>query len=208
MKVKLLSYPVMDPDMLCGMAAALCYDGKNPAKSLDIATGGKHFSVVEHAPFTFLIEDVSRVLLAQLTRHRVASFSVQSQRYCGVKPEWVIPQTVKDAGYEDSFRLFCDSAYRMMQEMMESGVPAEDARYIIPQGVTCRLMVTMNARELLHFFNLRCCERAQWEIRDMAREMLRQSKKIAPALFKDAGPSCASGPCPEGSKSCNKKEGV
>jgi thymidylate synthase (FAD) len=206
MKVELLSYPSMPSDVLCGLAAALCYNGRNPQKSLDVALDGKHLSVAEHANFTFLIEGVSRVLLAQLTRHRIASFSVQSQRYCGVKPEWVVPNTVKGAGYEDAFLLVCDSAYRMMEEMMAHGVPAEDARYLIPQGVTCRLMMTMNVRELMHFFELRCCNRAQWEIRDMAWRMLRQCQKVSPVLFEKAGPSCASGPCPEGSKSCRKGE--
>lgn len=204
MRVELLSYPSMNADKLCGWAAALCYDGKNIERSLDIAMGGKHYSVAEHANFTFLIEDVSRVLLAQLTRHRVASYSVQSQRYCGVKPVWVVPPSVKAEGYEDAFNLICDSAYRMMQEMMEHGVPAEDARYLIPQGVTCRLMVTMNIRELRHFFSLRCCTRAQWEIRELAWAMLKQCKRIAPKLFEQAGPSCMSGRCPEGSKSCGR----
>ena len=202
MRVELLSYPSMNADKLCGWGAALCYDGKNIERSLDIALGGKHYSVAEHANFTFLIEDVSRVLLAQLTRHRIASFSVQSQRYCGVKPVWIVPPSVKKAGYEDAFNLICDSSYRMMQEMIGHGVPAEDARYLIPQGVTCRLMMTMNVRELIHFFNLRCCTRAQWEIRELAWAMLKHCQRTAPKLFEKAGPSCVSGVCPEGTKSC------
>lgn len=191
-------------EYLCGTAAAECYQGKNIAKSLSVAMDGGHESVLEHAAFTFRVSGVSRVLLAQLTRHRIASYSVQSQRYCGVKPEWVIPQTVKDAGYEKGMRVLCEDAYKIMEKMMEAGVPAEDARYIIPQGVTCSLVVTMNARELRHFFSLRCCNRAQWEIREMAMEMLEVCRIAAEKIFKDAGPGCVRGACPEGKKCCGK----
>lgn len=86
--------------------------------------------------------------------------------------------------------------------MINAGVPAEDARYILPQGITTKLYMTMNARELRHFFSLRCCTRAQWEIRALADEMLRLCKEVAPALFEDAGPGCVRGKCPEGEKSC------
>lgn len=96
----------------------------------------------------------------------------------------------------------CGLCYELMCDMIRDGVPAEDARYIIPQGVTCKLIVTMNARELLHFFELRCCNRAQWEIRQMAKRMLEICRQYAPALFADAGPSCLRGPCPEGKRSC------
>lgn len=195
---------LMNAECVCGMAAAECYQGANPAASLKSAMGRGHMSVAEHANFTFRIGGVSRVLLAQLTRHRIASYSVQSQRYCGVQPEWVIPQTIIDAGYKREYVQMCNAAYDLMQEMMEHGVPAEDARYVIPQGVTCSLIVTMNARELHHLFELRCCTRAQWEIREMARQMLDMCRIAAPELFRDAGPACVRGACPEGSKSCGR----
>lgn len=204
MEVRLISCPSMVAEVLCGMAAAECYQGKRYDKSLDRAMDGGHLSVLEHAAFTFRITGVSRILLAQLTRHRIASYSVQSQRYCGVKPEWVVPQTMKDAHYDAEYVAVCNAAYALMQEMMEHGVPAEDARYVIPQGVTCSLMMTMNARELHHFFELRCCNRAQWEIRDMACQMLALCKIAAPDLFKNAGPGCLRKGCPEGKMSCGK----
>lgn len=199
--VEMIGFPT-NAECLCGRAAAECYQGKNFEKSLETAMDGGHYSVLEHAAFTFRISGVSRVTLAQLTRHRIASYSVQSQRYCGVKPEWVVPQTVVDAGYKREYITMCNAAYDMMQEMMENGVPAGDARYVIPQGVTCSLIMTMNARELIHFFSLRCCNRAQWEIRQMAKEMLALCKIAAPAIFRLAGPGCMRGKCPEGKKAC------
>lgn len=204
MEVRLISCPSMSGDALCDMAAAECYQGDPCGKALRVALKNQHLSVAEHAAFTFRVTGVSRILLAQLTRHRIASYSVQSQRYCGVKPEWVIPQTIKDARYDAEYIAVCDAAYALMQEMMEHGVPAEDARYVIPQGVTCSLIMTMNARELRHFFELRCCNRAQWEIRDMACQMLNQCKIAAPKLFENAGPGCLRTGCPESKMSCGK----
>lgn len=202
MEVTLMRY-TPDADGICGLAAALCYNGKNPEKSLKVAMKGGHESVLEHASFTFLIEDVSRVLLAQLTRHRLASFSVQSQRYCGCDPEDVtIPQSVKDKRFSGSVTLMMQKVTDLYDAMIKEGVPAEDARFLVPQGVKCRLMMTANARELRHFFSLRCCNRAQWEIRQLADEMLRKCKEVAPMIFADAGAGCVRGACPEGAKSC------
>lgn len=197
------------PEDTAGRAAALCYNGKNPTRSLEVAMAGHHESVLEHVSFTFLVEGVSRVLLAQLTRHRLASYSVQSQRYCGVKDCGVImPQSVREHSWHGNFSQVVAECFRLYNMMLAEGVPEEDARYIIPQGVTCKLMLTMNARELRHFFALRCCNRAQWEIRELAWEMLRQCKAVAPVLFADAGPGCVRGACPEGAKSCQKKKEV
>lgn len=198
MKVTLMSAP-LTPDSLCGEAAALCTGSKHPALALRGAMDSGHESVAEHAAFTFRIEGVSRVLLAQLTRHRLASFSVQSQRYCGVKPEWIVPQTVKDKGFEKAFLAQCETAYNLFSTMCVSGeVEPEDARYIIPQCVTCNLIVTMNARELRHFFSLRMCNRAQWEIRELADKMFKICKGSAPMLFRNSGPGCmTSKGCPE-----------
>ena len=207
MNVELISWPSMDPVTLAGKAAAKCYNGTNYDSSLRSAMSGGHLSVAEHAAFTFEISGVSRVLLAQLTRHRVASFSVNSQRYCGVKPSWVTPQSIKDAGMENEYLMYCDAGYRLMCDMMEKGIPAEDARYCIPQGVTCSLIMTMNVRELRHFFSMRCCNRAQDEIREMAWTMLKLCRKIAPELFYGAGPGCVRGRCPEGKRACKKPYG-
>lgn len=206
MKVTLVSHTA-NPEYLAGSAAAICYNGKNPARSLKIAMGGGHESVLEHVSFTFLVEGVSRVLLAQLTRHRLASYSVQSQRYCGVEGCTVItPETVREHMWHGPFSQAVAECFRLYEKMVAEGVPEEDARYIIPQGVTCQLLVTMNARELRHFFALRCCNRAQWEIRQLAREMLQLCKDTAPAIFADAGAGCVRGACPEGTKSCKQNK--
>lgn len=204
MKVTLIRYTA-DPDGLCGMAAALCYNGKNPAKSLKVAMDGGHGSVLEHASFTFLIDGISRVTLAQLTRHRVASFSVQSQRYCGVKAEGVVvPDSIRTKRFTGSVNALVRKSEELYDAMIQEGIPAEDARFVVPQGITCKLMMTMNARELRHFFSLRTCTRAQWEIRQLANEMLRLCKEVAPMIFADAGAGCVRGACPEGAKSCKR----
>lgn len=188
----------LNPDELAGIAAALCTNSRDIDRARDRAMASGHESIAEHACFTFQVNGVSRVLLAQITRHRLASFSVESQRYTGVKPEWIVPPEVIAKGFKLSFLDYCDRGFQLYTDMVRCGVPPEDARYAIPQGVTCRLMLTMNARELRHFFALRCCSRAQWEIRDLADEMLAVCRAKAPALFNDAGPGCVRGRCPEG----------
>lgn len=199
-----------DPDELAALAAAECTDSSSPESSLKHALDRGHLSVAEHACFTFRVKGVSRALLAQLTRHRIASFSVRSQRYCAVEPEWIIPPKIIEKGWEENYLSMCGNCYRMYCAMLAQDVPAEDARYVIPQGANCSLLVTMNVRELLHFFELRCCSCAQWEIRDMAWEMLKHCQRTAPKLFAKAGPACIKGPCPEGKRSCRMKwqEGI
>lgn len=204
MKVTLLRH-TLSPEELVGFAAALCCKGKNLDAARRTAMSCGHESVAEHASFTFHVENVSRVLLAQITRHRLASFSVESQRYCGVEPEWIVPPTVSAKGFKLSYLAHCERSYELFCDMVRCGVPEEDARYAIPQGAQCNLMVTMNVRQLRHFFSLRCCTRAQWEIRDLADEMLKLCAEKAPGLFFDAGPGCVRGHCPEGAKSCGGK---
>ena len=204
MNVMILNH-TNDPDRLCGQAAAICtgYTG-DPVQALRGALKSGHESVAEHATFTFAIEGVSRVLLAQITRHRLASFSVQSQRYCGADMEIILPDSFLMTDLIDDIveaKMAVESLYR---KAVGLGVPQEDARYFTFQGGVTRMIVTMNARELRHFFALRCCTRAQWEIRKLANEMLRQCMEIAPVLFADAGPGCVRGNCPEGPKSCKR----
>ena len=205
MDVTLIRYTLF-ADKLCGEAAALCTDFKgDPIKALKGAMASGHESVCEHAAFTFYIEGVSRVLLAQLARHRIASFSVQSQRYCGCDPTDVIqPESFEDKRFTGSVKALLGKVEDLYNAMVTEGVPEEDARFIVPQGITCKLIMTMNARELRHFFALRCCNRAQWEIRELANEMLRQCKEVSPVLFADAGAGCVRGACPEGTRSCKK----
>ena len=198
-----LAYHTVLPEAAAAQAAALCTGSDKPFRALHHAVSSGHDSVVEHASFTFMIEGVSRVLLAQITRHRLASFSVQSQRYCGVKPVWIVPPKVTELGLEDDYKAECDRCYKAFERYVAAGVPDEDARFVIPQGVECKLMMTMNARELKHFFSLRCCNRAQWEIRELANYMLGIVQDGFPELFKDAGAPCVRGVCPE-TRPCGK----
>lgn len=221
MNVTLIRH-TLSPEELVALGARLCYSKTNllglqqkVAKSdqedfCRKVIGMGHESVLEHASFTFGVEGVSRVLLAQLTRHRLASFSVQSQRYVTLVGgfEYVIPPRIAALG-EEAVRRYRNQMEQMarwyngwMKVLGDDG--AEDARFVLPGACHTRLMLTMNVRELRHFFSLRCCRRAQWEIRELADEMLAICKQIAPELFRDAGPGCVRGFCPEGEKCCGK----
>ena len=201
MKVGLIAYTPYATGICCD-AAAVCTDSDNGYRSLQHSLASGHESVLEHAVFNFRIEGISRVTLAQLTRHRLASFSVQSQRYVKLDdPELVIPKTIRNSSFfaeAQSTMRYCLNLY---QRMVDAGIPAEDARYVTPQAVPTTLILTMNARELRHFFSLRCCNRAQWEIRELADEMLRLCRKEAPTLFENAGPGCVTDGCQE-KRSC------
>ena len=214
MIVKLLAY-TQNADAICAAAGNSCYSERpsyeivediNSEKVLSRIVGMGHHSVIEHAVFTFSVEGVSRALTHQLVRHRVASYSQQSQRYVSMKePSFVTPHTVQDD--PEALKVFEDTmaeiwaAYGKLESM---GIPAEDARYLLPNGCTTNITITMNARELLHFFSLRCCNRAQWEIREMADKMLELCREVSPVIFRDAGPPCVRGPCLEGKLSCGK----
>ncbi|MCM2359575.1 MAG: FAD-dependent thymidylate synthase [Geobacteraceae bacterium] len=218
MKVALLQY-TPDPERTVALAARLCYSPadidelKEKISAADIRNFLEkimslgHQSVLEHASFTFGIEGISRVTTHQLVRHRIASFSQQSQRYVSHRERFaaVIPPTI--AGRPEALARFeaqLAALHQTYVDMVEAGIPAEDARYILPNATETKIVVTMNARTLLHFFELRCCERAQWEIRAMAVEMLKLVKGVAPIVFRDAGPGCLTGPCPEGTMTCSR----
>ena len=186
------------PADLCGAAAAVCTDSKNHESALRHARESGHTSVLEHAVFTFKIEGLSRAALAQLTRHRLASFDVQSQRYVKLHDyKLVIPGSIRNSRYAEEAESSMRGTMDLYQRMLEDGIPAEDARYVTPQAVTTTLFMTMNARELLHFFSLRTCNRAQWEIRELADRMLILCKELSPEIFEKAGPGCVTGHCPE-----------
>lgn len=193
------------PQMICAEAAAVCtnFTG-DPMQALRGAVRSGHESVLEHASFTFHVSGVSRVLLAQLTRHRLASYSVQSQRYCGTNFNLVIPDSMAIPELVDDIITARKVVEDLYAKATSLGVEEEDARYLTFQAGMTSLTFTMNARELRLFFALRCCNRAQWEIRQLADEMLRLVKEVAPVLFKDAGPGCVRGRCPEDSKCCGK----
>ncbi|MGI6033093.1 MAG: FAD-dependent thymidylate synthase [Coriobacteriales bacterium] len=215
MNVELL-YHTPDPQRAVATAARLCYSSVGASELMETMTdeqvehllatimGSGHFSTLEHASYTFAIEGVSRAMTHQLVRHRLASYNQQSQRYVTFKeePDFVCPQSVIDAGAKDEFDAAVDAAFASYHKLVELGVPAEDARYLLPNACESKIVVTMNIRELLHFFSLRCCNRAQWEIREVAVKMLELVRPTTPFIFKDAGPGCVRGACPEGKMSC------
>ena len=241
MKVKLLSY-TPEPEKIVASAARLCYSPSTIGHIMDGLTEEKtasyvemlasmgHESVVEHVSFTFGVEGVSRSLLAQLTRHRIASYSVQSQRYVPLDPfDYVVPPEI--AGCEEAVREFKAAmeedrihykkltdilAARHRAQLTAEGVgekdaarkaekmAIEDARFVLPNACTTQIILTMNARSLMNFFRVRCCNRAQWEIRALAVEMLRLVTAVAPHIFADCGPGCVKGACPEGKMSCGR----
>lgn len=199
MNVALVTYTA-GAELVCEAAAAMCVGEEMvlSLKHLKAALNAGHASVLEHAGFTFRITGISRVTLAQLTRHRMASYSVLSQRYCAVKQgAFVSPG--------DGYGGFAKDAVQNYCFLMDFGKESrENARYILPEGTQTSLILTMNARELRHFFALRCCSRAQWEIRQLANSMLGLCWNVAPVLFENAGPSCVQrGYCPE-ARSCGK----
>lgn len=207
MDVKLIAH-TPEPDFVAGRAAAICvggnlHDAGACSQALKGALASGHVSVAEHNAFTFLIEGISRVTLAQLTRHRLASFSVESQRYCGANLSSIVPNSMARVELVDDIVALRRKAADLYDKATALGVPAEDARYFTLQGGKTRMVMTVNARELLHFFELRCCNRAQWEIRELADRMLAECREVAPELFARAGCACMQGkPCPEGKRSC------
>lgn len=218
MKVTLLQH-TPDPETAVALAARLCYSPvgiealreklskSDIAAFLDKIMSLGHQSVLEHASFTFGIEGISRVTTHQLVRHRIASFSQQSQRYVSHKDQFtsIMPDSIaENADARQIFAFMSETVHKAYAQLVELGIPPEDARYILPNATESRIIMTMNVRELLHFFALRCCQRAQWEIREMAVEMLRLVKRIAPAIFREAGPGCVGAPCPEGQFCCGQ----
>ncbi|MBQ9882118.1 MAG: FAD-dependent thymidylate synthase [Synergistes sp.] len=200
-----------DADKVVAAAAKLCYsasgaaeifDGLDPAKIVSFLSKLResgHLSPFEHASFTFAIEGISRVATHQLVRHRVASYSQQSQRYVSMSGNGCVvpPSVATDASAAEIFKAQAEAACSAYEKLISMGIPKEDARFILPHGAETRIVVTMNARELHHFFALRLCRRAQWEIRETAKAMLREVRGAAPVIFGTAGPSCVIGTCGE-----------
>lgn len=245
MKVKLIAH-TPEPEKLIAAAAKNCYSASDVDSIWEGLTEERvsgymemlselgHESPIEHVTFTFAIEDVSRSLLAQLTRHRIASYSVQSQRYVRENGfAYVIPPAIDKIpaareqfiyAMEEDQRIYERLTGLLMEqyvpELLEQGVPEqearrqaekhaiEDARYILPNACTTRIVMTANARSLKNFFRLRCCNRAQWEIRALAEEMYRLVYAVAPNLFCHCGPACVDGLCSEGKMSCGRAEEV
>lgn len=241
LSVKLINCS-QNPEKIIAAAAKLCYSPSGTQDILDGLTDEKtekfidmlaslgHESPIEHASYTFAIEGVSRSLLAQLTRHRLASYSVKSQRY--VKEgqfEYITPPEIENSpeakalyikAMEDDQKTYNELTDILMKKhiktLLESGMDEkqaekqaekmaiEDARFVLPNACETKLIMTINARSLMNFFHHRCCSRAQWEIRDLACQMLTLVREVSPVLFKNAGPSCVNGACPEGKMTCGK----
>ncbi|MCD4740502.1 FAD-dependent thymidylate synthase [archaeon] len=165
-----------------------------------------HLSVIEHAVFTFNVSGVSRTLTHELVRHRIATYTQQSQRYVKLSEEaYTVPDSIKaNPEHLKEYQQLINQCFETYSKLRENGVPTEDARYLLPNAMHTSIVVTMNARALLNFFKLRCCNRAQWEIRQLADLMLAEVKKVAPTIFENAGPGCVNGGCPEGKFSCGK----
>lgn len=240
MKVKIIAY-TPNPEEVVASAAKLCYskvgvdeiqknlteDGIEKFVSM-LSTIGHH-SPLEHCTFTFAVEGISRACSHQLVRHRIASYSQQSQRYVKLdKFDYIIPTAIENNEFakdiflnamEQDKKAYNGIVEELMNEYIASSgytlasipkneynklekLAIEDARYVFPNACETKIVFTMNVRTLMNFFTHRCCDRAQWEIRDLANEMLIQVKEIAPTLFKKAGASCVRGKCPEGSMSC------
>jgi len=221
MNVQLLTH-TPDPERVVAAAARLCYsaagidsllakDRSEQEGLLRKILGLGHLSVLEHAAFTFGVEGISRACSHQLVRHRLASYSQQSQRYVSHKERFdaVTPPSI--AAHPEltaRYTALLDEVHALYRELLAAGIPAEDARFVLPNAAATKIVVTMNARELVHFFELRCCRRAQWEIRDLAIRMLRLARQAAPLLFGAAGPGCLNGPCPEGAMTCGAMNAV
>lgn len=241
MKVELIRY-TPDGEKLIAAAAKLCYssvgidriednlDDQSLERFLSMLVDLGHESPIEHVSFTFGVEGVSRTLTHQLVRHRIASYSQQSQRYVKLEQfEYIIPPSIKEN--KEAKTIFVeamkkDQQYynriteilfeKYLKDYLAEGMEEkeaiqksekqaiEDARYVFPNACETKIVFTMNARTLLNFFRLRCCNRAQWEIRELGIDMLKSVKKVYPILFKNAGPSCLKGPCPEGTMTCGR----
>lgn len=215
MDIRLL-YHTPDPERAVAAAARLCYAPVGAGELIDqmsdeevrgvlrVILRSGHYSALEHATYTFALDGVSRAMTHQLVRHRLASYNQQSQRYVEFDEDlsFVRPASVEAADLEEEFDSHMRASFALYKRMLEAGVPAEDARYVLPNAAESKIVVTMNIRELLHFFTLRCCKRAQWEIREAALKMLELAQPTAPYVFMDAGAACRRGPCPEGTMTC------
>lgn len=241
MKVKLIQY-TPEPEKVVAASAKLCYSSvgvdeitenlspEKVEKFVKMLMNLGHQSPLEHISFTFGIEGVSRVLTHQLVRHRIASYSQQSQRYVKLDQfEYIIPPEIQEIPEakeifikamekdQETYNKLTDMLFtKHFNKLIEKGIDEkeakrqaekkaiEDARFVFPNACETKIVVTMNARTLIHFFKHRCCNRAQWEIKNLATEMLREVKRVAPNIFSQCGPNCISGPCPEGTMTCGE----
>jgi thymidylate synthase (FAD) len=226
LRVTLLQY-TPSPERAVASAGRLCYapvsaaELKDSMRDEDVSrlvrglVRSGHLSALEHASFTFAVDGISRACSHQLVRHRVASYSQQSQRYVrfGSEGAFVVPPRIAaSAEARKVFEEAMENARRAYERLVELGLAegrsnesvCEDARFVLPNAAETKIVVTMNARELRHFFSLRCCRRAQWEINRLAWTMRRLALSVAPVLFEGTGPGCLTGGCPEGKMTCGE----
>lgn len=231
MKESLLKVSILEhtpnPEKVVALSARLCYSPigidelketlsqEEKERLINLLRESGHLSPFEHATFTFAVEGISRACSHQLVRHRLASYSQQSQRYVSEEDgfEYIIPPLLKKdkelkkiflEAIEKSHEYYCKLIKKLEKEGIKGESARQDARFVLPNAAETKIIITMNARELLHFFKVRCCNRAQWEIRELAIHMLKLVKQISPLLFIDAGPACLTGKCPEGRFTCGK----
>jgi thymidylate synthase (FAD) len=220
LKVTLITH-TPEPEKVIASAAKLCYSPSDIESLMNGLTTEKvesfikkltdlgHQSPLEHCTFTFGVEGISRATSHQLVRHRIASYSQKSQRYVKENGfEYITPQTISNNKFlHVKYKALMKRIQEFYNSAISEGIPAEDARFVLPNACETKIIMTMNVRSLLHFFEERCCERAQWEIRQMANIMLDICKEIAPNIFAKAGASCVRGKCKEGNMSCGKPIG-
>jgi thymidylate synthase (FAD) len=226
LKVTLLQH-TPDPDRAVAAAGRLCYApvsaadlaeemaADEVARMVGILVRSGHHSALEHASFTFAIDGISRACSHQLVRHRLASYNQQSQRYVhfGSDDGFVVPPSIDEhPEARETFLKAMEHARAAYDRLVELGLAQgrgresvqEDARFVLPNAAETKIVVTMNARELRHFFSVRCCRRAQWEINRLAWTMRRLACRVSPHLFADTGPGCVTSDCPEGKMTCGR----
>ena len=225
-KVKLLAYP-KKAEKIIYSAARQCYskessykiykskiDKEKIKRFIAHLIEKRHLSPLEHVSFTFLIEGISRVCTHQLVRHRIASYSQQSQRYVDLEDfKIIIPPLIEKN--KEAKKIFLQTIdylrkqYKLLKEILTKDKKLtkeeinQDIRFLLPQATETKIVVTMNARQLLHFFSERLCLRAQWEIRNLANLMLKECRRVLPEVFNFAGPKCKILKyCPEKNTKC------
>ena len=236
LNVKILSH-TMNPELVASTAGKLCYSSldieelikkqtpEDMERFINMIVSSGHHSILEHCTFTFAIEGISRACAMQLTRHRIASYSMRSQRYVNEKQfEYVVPDIVKDMGglayteycndmkkinemylkWQSQFKEWVESTNYPTNGMNSQKVANENARYVLPNACETKTVVTMNLRSLINFCNHRCCRRAQDEINQLAWAMVEEVEKISPLLAKCLGATCQFGKCGEGAFSCQR----
>jgi thymidylate synthase (FAD) len=220
LKVEVISY-TKNPEQVVVAAIRQCYSSAGASDLKKTTKTGKakklikkvvasgHTSTIEHASFTFAIKGVSRACTHELVRHRIASYSQQSQRYVNLGKKgvsYIVPPELKKKKNEKLLKRFKEAVNfleKEYQDFINLGIKPEDARSLLPNACEAKIVVTMNARCLKNFFKLRMCQRSQWEIRNLASKMATEVKKIAPAIFANVGPTCMTEKiCWEGEMSC------